>query len=247
MKKTNSNIHTLIGINNAIAILKCSLFSIINIDLMLNSKAEKNDELQKLIKNKNVNEIKKNQFFQKYPEGRTQGIGITFSGNIVRQKIPNFTKEKNVCILVLDQIEDPQNFGQIIRTAECGGVDGIVFPRHHSVSITDTVLQVSQGAFTNMPLYEVTNLRNEFKKLKDSDFWIVGVENSIDAKSWYDIEYSGRIVIVLGSEGKGIRKMVLEECDFHATIPMQGEVNSLNVSAAASAILFERIRQLNGK
>jgi len=214
---------------------------------MLNSKAEKNDELQKLIKNKNVNEIKKNQFFQKYPEGRTQGIGITFSGNIVRQKIPNFTKEKNVCILVLDQIEDPQNFGQIIRTAECGGVDGIVFPRHHSVSITDTVLQVSQGAFTNMPLYEVTNLRNEFKKLKDSDFWIVGVENSIDAKSWYDIEYSGRIVIVLGSEGKGIRKMVLEECDFHATIPMQGEVNSLNVSAAASAILFERIRQLNGK
>jgi len=109
------------------------------------------------------------------------------------------------------------------------------------------VLQVSQGAFTNMPLYEVTNLRNEFKKLKDSDFWIVGVENSIDAKSWYDIEYSGRIVIVLGSEGKGIRKMVLEECDFHATIPMQGEVNSLNVSAAASAILFERIRQLNGK
>jgi len=247
MKKTNSNIHTLIGINNAISILKCSLFSIINIDLMLNSKAEKNDELQKLIKNKNVNEIKKNQFFQKYPEGRTQGIGITFSGNIVRQKIPNFTKEKNVCILVLDQIEDPQNFGQIIRTAECGGVDGIVFPRHHSVSITDTVLQVSQGAFTNMPLYEVTNLRNEFKKLKDSDFWIVGVENSIDAKSWYDIEYSGRIVIVLGSEGKGIRKMVLEECDFHATIPMQGEVNSLNVSAAASAILFERIRQLNGK
>lgn len=247
MKKTNSNIHTLIGINNAIAILKCSLFSIINIDLMLNSKAEKNDELQKLIKNKNVNGIKKNQFFQKYPEGRTQGIGITFSGNIVRQKIPNFTKEKNVCILVLDQIEDPQNFGQIIRTAECGGVDGIVFPRHHSVSITDTVLQVSQGAFTNMPLYEVTNLRNEFKKLKDSDFWIVGVENSIDAKSWYDIEYSGRIVIVLGSEGKGIRKMVLEECDFHATIPMQGEVNSLNVSAAASAILFERIRQLNGK
>lgn len=247
MKKTNSNVHTLIGINNTIAILKCSLFSIINIDLMLNSKAEKNDELQKLIKNKNVNEIKKNQFFQKYPEGRTQGIGITFSGNIVRQKIPNFTKEKNVCILVLDQIEDPQNFGQIIRTAECGGVDGIVFPRHHSVSITDTVLQVSQGAFTNMPLYEVTNLRNEFKKLKDSDFWIVGVENSIDAKSWYDIEYSGRIVIVLGSEGKGIRKMVLEECDFHATIPMQGEVNSLNVSAAASAILFERIRQLNGK
>jgi len=247
MKKTNSNIHTLIGINNAISILKCSLFSIINIDLMLNSKAEKNDELQKLIKNKNVNEIKKNQFFQKYPEGRTQGIGITFSGNIVRQKIPNFAKEKNVCILVLDQIEDPQNFGQIIRTAECGGVDGIVFPRHHSVSITDTVLQVSQGAFTNMPLYEVTNLRNEFKKLKDSDFWIVGVENSIDAKSWYDIEYSGRIVIVLGSEGKGIRKMVLEECDFHATIPMQGEVNSLNVSAAASAILFERIRQLNGK
>jgi tRNA G18 (ribose-2'-O)-methylase SpoU len=98
-----------------------------------------------------------------------------------------------------------------------------------------------------MPLFEVTNLKNEFKKLKDDDFWIIGIENSINAKPWYDVQYVGKTIIVLGSEGKGIRKMVLDSCDFQSTIPMQGEINSLNVSAAVSAILFERIRQLEAK
>ena len=144
----------------------------------------------------------------------------------------------------MDQIEDPQNFGQIIRTAECAGINGIIIPKHHSAPITDTVLQVSQGAFVNMPLYEVTNLKNEFQQLKDNGFWIVGLENSIDAKPWHEIEYIGKMVIVVGSEGKGIREKVLESCDFKATIPMQGETNSLNVSAAVSAIVFERLRQI---
>ena len=147
---------------------------------------------------------------------------------------------------MLDQVEDPQNFGQIIRTAECAGIDGIVFPKHHSAPINETVLQVSQGAFVNLPIYEVTNIRNIFKQFKSDGFWVIGIENSIDAKPWFEVEYSGKAIIVLGSEGKGIRKMVLESCDFKSTIPMKGKINSLNVSATASAILFERLRQLEG-
>ena len=84
--------------------------------------------------------------------------------------------------MALDRIEDPQNFGQIIRTVECAGFDGIIFPKHNSVNLTGTVLQVSQGAFINMNFYEVTNLKNEFMKLKKNNFWIIGIENNLDAK-----------------------------------------------------------------
>ena len=246
MKKTNNNTFTLYGLNNSIAILRSKTFRIINIDLMENSRALKEKKIELLIQSKKINKMKKNQFIQKYPGKRSQGIAITFSGDIIRKEIPSFYDQENACLLVLDQVKDPQNFGQIIRTAECAGIDGIVFPKHHSAPINETVLQVSQGAFVNLPIYEVTNIRNIFKQFKSDGFWVTGIENSIDAKPWFEVEYSGKAIIVLGSEGKGIRKMVLESCDFKSTIPMKGKINSLNVSATASAILFERLRQLEG-
>ena len=95
-----------------------------------------------------------------------------------------------------------------------------------------------------MKFYEITNIRNEIEKLKKNNFWIIGLENSIEARPWYSIDYSGKIAIVVGSEGNGIRKKVLEKCDFKATIPMQGTTNSLNVSAATATIAFERLRQI---
>ena len=148
--------------------------------------------------------------------------------------------------MALDNIEDPQNFGQIIRTSECAGIDGIIFPKHHSVPVTETALQVSQGAFVNMPLYEVTNLSQTIHELKKNDFWVIGIENSVKAKKWYEMQYTGKIVIVVGSEGRGMREKITKICDFISTIPMQGTTNSLNVSAAVSAILFERLRQIEG-
>ena len=97
-----------------------------------------------------------------------------------------------------------------------------------------------------MPLFEITNLRNTISVLKDQGFWVIGVENSINATDWDEIDYTEKKLIVVGSEGSGIRKKVLESCDFFSTIPMQGNINSLNVSAATSAILFERLRQIKG-
>ena len=99
-----------------------------------------------------------------------------------------------------------------------------------------------KGGVMNM----ITNIKNIFKQFKSDGFWLIGIENSIDAKPWFKVEYGGKAIIVLGSEGKGIRKMVLESCDFISTIPMKGKINSLNVSATASAILFERLRQVEG-
>ena len=141
-------------------------------------------------------------------------------------------------------MHDPQNLGQIIRTCECAGVDGIILPRHGSVHITDTVLQVSQGAFFHLDVFIVPNLNNTISYLKDNDFWIIGIENSIDSQNWCDIDYNGKVGIVFGSEGSGIRRLVKKSCDFLATIPMSGKINSLNISAAVSAVLFERNRQL---
>ena len=120
---------------------------------------------------------------------------------------------------------------------------GIIYSKHHSVSLTETALQVSQGAFVNMKFYEVTNIRNELKKLKKNNFWVVGLEKSVNASLWHSIDYSDKTAIVVGSEGSGVRKKVLETCDFIATIPMQGITNSLNVSAATSVIAFEILRQ----
>ena len=183
-------------------------------------------------------------FYRKYGEKRTQGIVVSFFGDIVNT-LPSFKViEGDYCLLIVDNVTDPQNFGQIIRTAECAGVDGIVVPERNSVGITDTVLQVSQGAFCNMPIYSVTNLNQTLSQLKDDDFWTIAVENGIDAKPWNQIDYKGKVAIIIGSEGQGIKPLVLKSCDFQATIPMQGKISSLNVSAATAVVLFERLRQV---
>ena len=133
---------------------------------------------------------------------------------------------------------------QIIRTCECSGVNGIILPRHKSVHITDSVLQVSQGSSFNINIYIVSNLNSTISELKKNDFWITGIENSIDSKNWYEIDYKNKVGIVFGSEGKGIRRLIKDSCDFLGTIPMQSKTNSLNVSAAVSAVTIERLRQL---
>ena len=246
MKNHQKAQFTIYGMNNTIAILESKRFTISKIDIVKNGRAEKDDFLMHLVSKLALQPkfYDKRGFFQKYPDGRNQGIAVVIDGRIIKNELSDYSKKESICLLALDQIEDPQNFGQIIRTAECAGINGIIIPKHHSAPVTDTVLQVSQGAFVNMPLYEVTNLKNEFQQLKNNGFWIVGLENSIDAKPWHEIEYKGKMVIVVGSESKGIRKKVLESCDFKGTIPMQGKTNSLNVSAAVSAVVFERLRQI---
>ena len=243
MNKSIKQTFTCVGINNVIPIIQSKKFYIVEVLILKNSKAEKDKKLNDILKSYDLNNIKKVNDIKGSQSFKTQGVSITFSGKLIYDEILVSSTKENVSFLVLDQIKDPQNFGQIIRTVECAGINGIIYPKHHSTPLNETVLQVRQGAFVNMKFYEVTNIRNELNKLKKNNFWIVGLENSIDAKPWYSIEYSDRTAIVVGSEGRGIRKKVLETCDFIATIPMQGITNSLNVGAATSAIVFESLRQ----
>jgi len=248
MKKKKKDYPNMIckGINNTISILKSNRFRIDRIDVLKNGRAIRNTTINELLIEGKTIFMEKSAFYEKHPDGRTQGIVIEFSGDVTKSNFPDYKNSKDVCLLALDNVEDPQNFGQIIRTSECAGIDGIIFPKHHSAPVTETVLQVSQGAFVNIPLYEVTNLSQSINSLKKNDFWVIGIENSVDAKNWYEMQYSGKILIVVGSEGRGMRKKISNACDFISTIPMQGETNSLNVSAAVSAILFERLRQIKG-
>lgn len=249
-KLLNSNKeHLIYGINGCRALLVSKRWKINRIYLGHDSQAEKNQSFLNILKNyrNNIQRLNKESFFRKFKDQRTQGVVISFSGALVHPLSVFDNSSKNLCLLALDNINDPQNLGQIIRTSECAGINGIILPRHDSCGMTASVLQVSQGAFTSVPIYEVNNLHTGLKNLKQNDFWIIGLENSINSKNWHEIDLKGRNVIVIGSEGKGIRSLVLKTCDFLATIPMQGKISSLNVSAAVSVILFERLRQLKSE
>ena len=234
------------GLNNSLSLLKSKKYKVLKIVLLKNSIAWKSKQIQDFYNNnKRIFVIvNKDIFLNKYDEYRTQGIVVKFDGDLISE-LPDLSNSKgNICLLLLDRITDPQNLGQIIRTSECAGINGIIIPDRHSVGITDTVIQVSQGAFVNQNIYSCGNVHQTLLRLKEEGFWIIGIENSIEARIWHDIDYKGKIVIIAGSEGKGIRRLLLDTCDFLSTIPMKGKVNSLNVSAAISAILFERNRQL---
>ena len=247
MKKT---IHTIHGINGSMAVIKSNNCRVKDIFLNNTGRAYKDENLNKIITKKSLNnQIKNfsslNNF--KFDSNRTQGIVVTFEFFGIKDTIDSFFDQSkdHDCILILDQLEDPQNLGQIIRTSECAGVNKIILTQNRSVKLSDSVLQVSQGAFCDISFYICNNLRNTIKILKEEDYWLVALENSIKAQNWHEIDLKGNIGIILGSEGKGVRKLTLEDSDFKATIPMQGTTNSLNVSAACSAILFERLRQIS--
>ena len=241
------NQHTIYGINGSTAVLASKNYKIIDVFIQSGSPAERDGSITKALgyHGGHIKFIKPTHFKTKFGKWRTQGIVVTFSGQI-EQPIPSFKSESgNIGLLVLDRIEDPQNLGQIIRTAECAGIAGIIIPKHESCGVTDTVIQVSQGAFTQMPIYQVSNLNQTISNLKNEDFWVIAMENSLKAKDWHKVDYSGKILIIVGSEGRGIKKILLDKSDFKATIPMEGTTNSLNVSAAVSAVIFERLRQIS--
>ena len=239
--------YTIYGLNGALEVLNAQDYSINYIDIKSRSAAEKDQKINSLIKNykSKVKILNADKFSIKYTQLRTQGIVVTFKWEVIKH-IPLFKKTKtNICLLAMDNVEDPQNLGQIIRTAECAGLDGLILPERGGTQLTDAALQVSQGAFVTLPIYSCGNVQQTLQQLKDDGFWIVGVENDEQAKVWYEVDYSGKVAIVVGSEGQGIRQLVRRRCDFLATIPMQGQINSLNVSAAVSVVLFERQRQIN--
>ena len=144
-------------------------------------------------------------------------------------------------IVMLDHIEDPHNFGAIIRSCEAAGVDGIIIPTDRSVEVNSTVIKTSVGTTEKMKIARVTNLNNTIKLLKDKGYWIFGTD--MNGTDYTKLDYKGKTCIICGNEGSGMSKLVSENCDFIASIPMKGEVNSLNASVATAIIVFEAVKQ----
>jgi 23S rRNA (guanosine2251-2'-O)-methyltransferase len=151
-------------------------------------------------------------------------------------------KSRYNLVVLLDNITDPQNLGSIIRTAHCFGANGVIIPENRAASVTAVVLKASAGAVQYLPTARVVNLVQAIEYLKEKGFWIYGA----DAGSEMGIQmpdYKGNIALVMGSEGRGIRPLIRKKCDFLISIPMRGQVASLNVSVAAGVILFEILRR----
>lgn len=151
--------------------------------------------------------------------------------------------QKTSLIIALDGLEDPHNLGAILRTCEAADVDGVILPKNRSVKLNNTVAKVSAGAIEYIKVVEVVNLTQTLKQLKEKGYWIVGAEKSQKSSSMWDIKYDMPIVLVIGSEGKGISRLVKEECDFLVEIPMLGKINSLNASVSAGIMIYEIRRQ----
>lgn len=145
-------------------------------------------------------------------------------------------------VLVLDGVQDPHNLGALIRSAACAGADGVVIPKDRAVGVTATVEKASAGAVETIAIVEVTNIAQTLDELKGAGFWIYGAAGE-SSDSLYDQKLNGRIALVVGSEGEGIRPLVRKKCDLLVSIPLQGGVNSLNASVAGGIMLFEVVRQ----
>ena len=150
---------------------------------------------------------------------------------------------ENPLVVVLDHIQDPHNFGAIIRTCEAAGVDAIIIPKDRSVSVNGTVIRTSVGASKYVPIIRVTKLVSTIKEMKKQGFWFFGTD--MNGENYSKLDYKGKTALIIGNEGDGMSKLVKDSCDFIASIPMIGRINSLNASVAAGIIIYESVRCRN--
>jgi 23S rRNA (guanosine2251-2'-O)-methyltransferase len=152
------------------------------------------------------------------------------------------TKNEKAFILLFDEIEDPHNLGALIRTAVCLGAHGGIIPKHNAAPVNETVAKTSAGASAHFPIAKVTNIAATIEELKEKGIWIVGTDADAQ-RSFTDVDYSMPVALVIGNEGKGIRRLVKEKCDFLVKIPMTGSFDSLNASVAGALIMYEVFRK----
>jgi len=161
------------------------------------------------------------------------------------EELISLSKQKRYpLLLILDSVQDTHNLGAILRSAECAGVDGVILTKYNSAPINETVNKTSAGAISYLKICTVNNLSVSIKQLKENGFWIVG--SSLDnSKNYNEVDYKIPVALIVGNEEKGIRKLTADNCDFIVSIPMNGKVQSLNVSVATGILLFEILRQRN--
>ena len=181
--------------------------------------------------------IDKNKLDRMCNNSVNQGVALDIEEyNYLDIKTIEEDKNSNF-IVILDSLEDPHNFGAIIRTCECAGVNYIIIPKNRSVSVNSTVYKTASGALSHMKIVEVVNLSNTIRKLKDLGYWVYAAD--MDGKDYRSINFSGKTCLVIGSEGHGIKMGVKGSCDEIVSLPMKGKINSLNASVAAGILIYE--------
>lgn len=192
-----------------------------------------------------INYVEKERLDQISETGKHQGV-IAYAAAYEYAEVEDILKiaeEKGEqpFIILLDNIEDPHNLGAIIRTANLAGAHGIIIPKRRAVGLTATVAKTSAGALNYTPVAKVTNLTKTIEELKEKGLWFVCADMS--GEVMYKLDLKGAIGLVIGSEGEGVSRLVKEKCDFTASIPMKGNIDSLNASVAAGVLAYEIVRQ----
>ncbi len=173
---------------------------------------------------------------------RTQAFGYLGIGELVDRSLADFEAKGRSLIVVLDHINDAGNLGAIARSAEIVGASGIVIPNKRSAHVTAATYKSSAGAIAHLPVAQVANLASTLDRLKDAGFWVAGASERGSELAW-DANFSGRIALVMGNEASGLAQRTGEKCDFLVSLPQIGEVASLNVAQAATALMYEWLRQ----
>jgi 23S rRNA (guanosine2251-2'-O)-methyltransferase len=209
------------------------------------------EKIKKFAKKKQVvvSEVNKQKFRELVGDATTQGVLAILSDQDYSSvdEILGIaaSRDEKPLILITDELSDPHNLGALSRTAEAVGVHGIVFPKHHSTGVNLTTSKISSGASEYLAFSKVTNVVNTIEELKSKGVWIVGTDVE-SGKCYTELDYNIPLALVVGNEGKGVRRLVKEKCDFLVKIPMFGKVNSLNVSVAGAIILYEAARKRRG-
>jgi len=178
--------------------------------------------------------------------GHHQGVAIRTGGFgyiSIEQVVHDVKEQARAVVLFLDHIEDPQNVGSLLRSADAAGVTAVVLPEDRAAGVTPGVVRASAGAAEYMRVAKVVNLVRAMKDVQEAGAWITGLDLGPDAKPYTQIDFKGRVGLVVGSEGKGISRLVRESCDFIACLPMKGRVGSLNAGVAGGIALYEILRQ----
>lgn len=177
--------------------------------------------------------------------GNHQGVIAYVSAYeyVTAEDILNKAREKGEApfVIICDKITDPHNLGAIIRTANCVGAHGVIIPKRGSAGLNSAVVKTSAGAVEYTGVAKVTNISDTIEKLKKEGLWIAAAD--MDGQPMYEVDLKGALGIVIGSEGEGVSRLVKEKCDFIVSIPMRGEINSLNASVAAGVVMYEALRQ----
>ncbi|MFZ5942510.1 MAG: 23S rRNA (guanosine(2251)-2'-O)-methyltransferase RlmB [Bacillota bacterium] len=206
-------------------------------------------EIVKLAKEKRIpyQMVDKDKLDKMFPNQNHQGVAaLAAAADYVDwQDILERARSKNEdpLIVMLDEIEDPHNLGAIMRTADAAGAHGIIIPKRRAVPLTEGVAKASAGAVQYVPVARVANLAQTIDQLKKEGCWVVGT--ALKGTDIYKQNLKGPLVIIIGSEGKGLSKLIEEKCDFLINIPMKGNINSLNASVATGVVLYETVRQRN--